>query len=149
MTAAATRWDAVLAIFAKLSAHPDLQGVQVETGWPGDDIRERCIVVGDVTGELEIPVMSAGRKFYNDTFQVPTIILVRSQQSLAAVAEQFWAMHGAVIDCIQAAGAVLVEVEEVLTVGETVATTSRGPVRDDDWFRMFGSLTLEVNSRYY
>jgi hypothetical protein len=60
---------------------PTCKACRSRPGWPGDDIRERCIVVGDVTGELEIPVMSAGRKFYNDTFQVPTIILDRPHPS--------------------------------------------------------------------
>jgi hypothetical protein len=45
---------------------------------------------------------------------------------------------------------VLLEVDEVLTIGEHGRRRHRAALSaTDDWFRMFGSLTLEVNSRYY
>jgi len=55
-----------------------LTRVDVHPGWPGDRyVTDRMVWVGfDVRGELDIPVMTGGRKQYDDRFDFPLEIRV-------------------------------------------------------------------------
>lgn len=55
-----------------------LPRVDVHPGWPGDRfVTDRMVWAGfDVRGELDIPVMTGGRKQYDDRFDFPLEIRV-------------------------------------------------------------------------
>ncbi len=47
----------------------------VLVGPPRDPQQESLIVIGDVTGELEVPHLTAGRKHYDDSFSVEVLCM--------------------------------------------------------------------------
>ncbi len=62
------------AIINKLRLKPALAGVQIAYGWPGDALEKESIWVGKVSGNVKIAVMSAGRKYRDDMFDVTVFI---------------------------------------------------------------------------
>lgn len=57
-----------------LKAKPELAGVQVEYSWPGDAMEREGIFAGDATGKVSIVLMSTGRKYRDDVFDLPVYI---------------------------------------------------------------------------
>ena len=65
------RWAVCTKLIGLLRASPDLVGVTIEPGWPGDRAAlAQVIYISDVTGTCEIPVMTAGRKQRNEDFEI-------------------------------------------------------------------------------
>jgi hypothetical protein len=147
--ASTVRWDVVEAVVEGLKAHPDLQGVQVEPGYPGETMGLEVVMVADVTGNLDIPILSAGRKTLDDHFTVPVICGVRTEREggLVYAGRRCSELAGAVLDWFQANGAVIEEVPEVMSIGDTVDLSTIGPARSDDGFRILSTVTLHVHAR--
>lgn len=53
-----------------------LTSVQVEPGWPGDNLKRETLWVDEVEGSQILPVMVAGRRQRDDQFTVPLEIRV-------------------------------------------------------------------------
>jgi hypothetical protein len=51
------------------------QEVTVLVGPPRDPQQAKLVVIGDVTGQLEVPHLTAGRKHYNDEFTVEVLCI--------------------------------------------------------------------------
>ena len=51
------------------------QEVTVLVGPPRDPQQAKLVVIGDVTGQLEVPHLTAGRKHYNDEFTVEILCI--------------------------------------------------------------------------
>jgi hypothetical protein len=49
--------------------------ITVTVGPPRDPQQEALVVIGDVTGELAVPHMTAGRKHYDDSFSVEVLCM--------------------------------------------------------------------------
>ena len=78
------RWVTCERIVALLRQSPQLVGVTVEPGWPGDrdyPLAE-IIWIDEVDGPTEIPVMTGGRKQRTDEFDVAIQIKVTGQITL-------------------------------------------------------------------
>ncbi|MBM3659477.1 MAG: hypothetical protein FJW95_08215 [Actinobacteria bacterium] len=60
----------------------DLAGVQVEPGWPGDQLEAEAVWVDELDGEVTYPVMVGGRKHRDDKFTIPFQIRVAGQSDL-------------------------------------------------------------------
>lgn len=59
------------ALVTALKAHASLSGVQVEPGWPGDELEGEAVWLDEITGDMAFPLLKAGRKPRNDVFTVP------------------------------------------------------------------------------
>jgi hypothetical protein len=143
------RWDVVEAVVEGLKAHPVLQGVQIEAGYPGDTLGAEVVMVADLNGNLDIPIMSAGRKTLDDHFTVPIMVGVRSEREggLTYVGRRCNELTDAVLDWVQANGAVIEAVPAVMSVGDTIDLATAGPARSDDGFRILSTVTLHVHAR--
>lgn len=62
------------ALLTLLQAHPDLAGVQVEYGWPGDSWEVESVWIASVKGTVSISALSAGRKYRDDVFTITVLI---------------------------------------------------------------------------
>lgn len=83
MATTGIRWLFAQTLVAAIAADSRIGSAVVAPGWPGDKIATaETVYVGQMTGDLEIPVFQAGRKQRRDTFTVPVWIYVRGRQSL-------------------------------------------------------------------
>lgn len=66
------RWQVVSKIIDLISSNPLIAGVTVAPGWPGErNHLAQIIWIDDIDGNVEIPVMTGGRKQRNDDFDIP------------------------------------------------------------------------------
>ncbi len=66
------RWTVVSKIIDLISSTPLVAGVTVAPGWPGErNHLAQIIWIDDIDGNVEIPVMTGGRKQRNDDFDIP------------------------------------------------------------------------------
>lgn len=66
------RWTVVSKIIDLISSNPLVAGVTVAPGWPGErNHLAQIIWIDDIDGNVEIPVMTGGRKQRNDDFDIP------------------------------------------------------------------------------
>lgn len=66
------RWTVVSKIIDLISSSPLVAGVTVAPGWPGErNHLAQIIWIDDIDGNVEIPVMTGGRKQRNDDFDIP------------------------------------------------------------------------------
>lgn len=126
------REDVILAVTAALRLVPALAGVQIEDGWPGDEVAGEAIWVGDVEGDIEHPTMSADRSERDDKFDLPLAFLVannatltdtrRRLGALVATVESFLADHDALGSVVPLVSA------EASQSGSSVGRTREGAV---------------------
>lgn len=107
----ADRYDAatILAgIIDALRASTDLVDVQIEPGFPGDNVRAEAIYAGELHTDVEYPTYrdAGGRRDRFQTLTIPLEIRVASRHTLDAVNERTGEIVGAADDVI-AAGLVL------------------------------------------
>jgi hypothetical protein len=76
------RWAVTKHLVDLLRADPDLAGVRVEPGYPGDDAGAECVWVYGLDGDLSIPVMTGGRKQRDDRFEIPFQVAVQNNRDL-------------------------------------------------------------------
>lgn len=74
------RWSLTKAIIDLLRAQ--LPDMQIEPGYPGDTLAAEAIWVGILDGQVDIPVMTAGRKDRDDQFDIPFEVTVRGLSDL-------------------------------------------------------------------
>lgn len=143
------RAQAVAAVLAMLRGADALDGVGVYSLWPGDRNQSpEMIWVGvDLDGDLEVPVMTAGPKTYDDQFELPLEIQVAGSWDPDRAAAR--------------AGEIADSIIEVLRTDHTVggldsvitATVSRyrgptgvvTPERTMAWAQITVSLHLRIN----
>jgi hypothetical protein len=62
------------ALLTALQLKPELEGVQLSYGWPGDALEREHIWIGNVTGTVRIALLSTGRKYRDDKFNVSVFV---------------------------------------------------------------------------
>lgn len=130
MTTTNIRWDITLRLVELLRETPALAGVQVEPGWPGDQLAAESIWVGNLDGELSVPVMNAGRAFRDDRWSIPLQIGVSNRDNLDDTATRLSQLIDAV-DGVIADDQTLGDVDGLISadagaVRSTVARTPQG-----------------------
>lgn len=105
-----------------------LSGVQVKYGRPADNqLARECVWIGDVSGAQRIPVIAAGRKRREETYQIDVVCAVLRPR-------------GEVSDAEARAFVLMTEVEDVVaddsTLGLATATgffeaTTEGPIETE------------------
>ena len=78
------RWAVVKALKDLFIARPEMEGCQVETGWPGDmgfTRPEALFLDMVVSSEVVVPTMQSGAKDQDDTFDLYWVTLVRGRTS--------------------------------------------------------------------
>lgn len=96
------RWSVTVAIINALRTHSNLVGVQVEPGWPGDEmLQPEAIWVDSLDGDLETPVFKGQRLMYDDMFRIPFEIRVANRDTLDRTASRLEEVVGGLVDTLQ------------------------------------------------
>lgn len=72
---------------AELAQRSALTGVQIEYGYPGDEIEKECIWLGAVDGNISVPTMMAGRHSRDEAYNIDVIIDVLLEAGTCEEAE--------------------------------------------------------------
>lgn len=145
MTTTLNRWETVQAIVTALRASSALTGVQITTGFPGDrNVTAEAIWIDLIDGQLEIPVMTGGRKEYDDTFDIPIEVRIAGQIDGDYVRGRLEDVAGTVLTILQN------DTQLSNLDGIVSATVTR--IRSDvngtpDGYIGFAEVTVEVHSR--
>jgi hypothetical protein len=80
MAETSNRWKCARRIIELARTHDDLQGVNVEPGWPGDEKGVELIYLDHIEGDLDVPVTRAenARVAYDDRFELHFAVRVVS-----------------------------------------------------------------------
>lgn len=94
------RWPAALHLLTMLrdARSPALEGVAIESGWPGDRLAPECIWLDTLDGPIEIANLKGGRKERDDTFKIPLQLRVTGFTSMDATNERLHEIGAAVDD---------------------------------------------------
>lgn len=92
MTQIMNREDVIVRVVAELRLRPGLAGVEVDAGWPGDELREQHVWVGDVEGDIGQPTAQAGRLQRDDEFELPLAFHVAIREGLDATRARLGAL---------------------------------------------------------
>ena len=94
------RWAVARRILDLLSGHPNLLDVTVRPSFPGDNTGPLAVWIGDIVGEIDIPVMTAGRKIRDDIFEVKVVVRAQGQPDVDTACEAVEALVEAVEDVL-------------------------------------------------
>lgn len=130
-----------------LTNAPELEGVDVHDGWPGDLnlIGPESLVVDDeIESEASMPVAVGGAKPYDDIFTVRILVHVRGRLTRAATRERLAEIEAAV-HTVLAADPSLADLDGVLSAGivrrrHQIQMTADGPLS-------YAEITLSIHSR--
>lgn len=145
MATALVRWDVTNALVTAMRASSTLAGVSVYTGFPGDrNVFAESIWIDVIDGDLEIPVMTGGRKEYDDIFTVPVEITIRGQIDGDYVRQRIETLASAVLSILQD--------DPTLAGLDGVVSATVERVRSDvngtpDGYIGFAEVTVSVHSR--
>lgn len=85
------RWSVIKTLKDLFIARPELEGCQVETGWPGDmGITGTDVLFLDsvVSSEVDVPTMRSGAKDQDDTFEMYWVTKIKGRTSHDEVMER-------------------------------------------------------------
>jgi hypothetical protein len=94
------RWAVTKHLVDLIRANPDLAGVRVEPGYPGDEAGAEAIWVYGLDGELSIPLMQAGRKQRDDRFEIPFQVAVSLNANLDTTFQRLTEIVAAIEDVL-------------------------------------------------
>lgn len=145
MATALVRWPICQQFIALLRDQPLLAGVQVEPGWPGDQLAAEAIWVDGMDGQLTLPVMMAGRKIVDDKFLLTIVFHVTNRTDLYDTQNRLSEMVSAALNVIQNDPG-LDNFDGVL---DSDPPTIRGPVAalSPEGHVGYADLTVNVHSR--
>lgn len=144
MATAMNREAVVLALVAALRLRPSLAGVQIESGWPGDEITAEAIWVGDIEGDFEYPTMTPARSERDDRFGLPLAFQVANNDTLDATRARLGVLM-ADVESFLADHAALAAVDGGVSAEPSRAGSSVGRTRDGAIGR--GGLMVAVHAR--
>lgn len=139
------RWKVVSKIIDLIQSNPLVAGVTVAPGWPGErNHLAQIIWIDDIDGNVEIPVMTGGRKQRNDTFDIPIQFQVLGLVSLDDTMNRLTELVAIVEDTL-ADDTSLDNLDGVLSAEitrerMTSAVTTEGPVG-------FAEVTVSISTR--
>lgn len=146
MPSTSIRWTVAKHLVDLMEGHALLDGVTVEPGWPGDrvPIDELVFLAPITSGDLDIPVMTAGRKHRNDIFRLRFVILVLSRPDLDTTQTRL-AEIAAGIEDVLAEDPTLDDLDGIVSaqvkdMGQQAVSTPEGVVGD-------GFVEIEVHTR--
>lgn len=90
------RWVVTKHVLDLIRKCKPLAGVQIEPGWPGDTIKDEAIWVDRLDGDIDIPVMTGGRKQRDDKFDIPLQFRVAGKASLDGAMSRLGELMGTV-----------------------------------------------------
>jgi hypothetical protein len=97
------RWEAAKRVVSLLQAAPTLATVTIEPGWPGDRVKlAELIWLDEIDGNVNIPVMTGGRKQRDDVFTLPLQIRVIGYGTLNETMERLLVIVGIIEDTLAA-----------------------------------------------
>jgi len=97
------RWEAAKRVVSLLQAAPTLATVTIEPGWPGDRVKlAELIWLDEIDGNVNIPVMTGGRKQRDDVFTLPLQIRVIGYGTLNETMERLMVIVGIIEDTLAA-----------------------------------------------
>lgn len=103
MATTSIRWEAAKRVVSLLQAAPTLATVTIEPGWPGDRVKlAELIWLDEIDGNVNIPVMTGGRKQRDDVFTLPLQIRVIGYGTLNETMERLMVIVGIVEDTLAA-----------------------------------------------
>ncbi len=76
------RWEVIKTLKGLFIARPEMEGCQVETGWPGEQAltgTEVLYLDMVVSSEVDVPTMRSGAKDQDDTFDLHWVTFVRGR----------------------------------------------------------------------
>jgi len=94
------RWTCVQRTLDLARERPELAGVTVTGVYPGDDRGTELVYVGDLTGDLNVPLTRSAsqRVIYDDEFDITWVVEVRSN---GLTADQVMARADEIIGVLQ------------------------------------------------
>ena len=103
MATTSIRWEAAKRVVTLLQAAPTLANVTIEPGWPGDRVKlAELIWLDEIDGNVNIPVMTGGRKQRDDVFTLPLQIRVIGYGTLNETMERLMVIVGIIEDTLAA-----------------------------------------------
>ena len=103
MATTSIRWEAAKRVVSLLQAAPTLATVTIEPGWPGDRVKlAELIWLDEIDGNVNIPVMTGGRKQRDDVFTLPLQIRVIGYGTLNETMERLLVIVGIIEDTLAA-----------------------------------------------
>ena len=103
MATTSIRWEAAKRVVSLLQAAPTLANVTIEPGWPGDRVKlAELIWLDEIDGNVNIPVMTGGRKQRDDVFTLPLQIRVIGYGTLNETMERLMVIVGIIEDTLAA-----------------------------------------------
>lgn len=85
----ANRWQVADHILDLVRSHAAVASdVTVENGWPGDAGKSEAIWLGQIEGDLTLPLAMAGRKYMDDQFDLTFDIRVSNRANRADTADR-------------------------------------------------------------
>lgn len=142
------RWECVRRIIDLARDHEALRGVNIQPGWPGDEVGVECIYLDHIEGDLTVPVTKdeTARVNYDDTFDLTWAVRIASDGktrdgTMARLFEIVSALHDVIATQSQ-----LDQLD-----GVVAARISHGREEADDvrgmGFFGFASIVVSVHSR--
>lgn len=84
-----------------LHGHPSVQGVECFDAWPGDKhVRAQMIWLSEFDGTLSIPVGTAGRKHYDDSWEFSVLTRAAGLPSAGATRSRQMELCAAIHDVV-------------------------------------------------
>lgn len=139
------RWKAAEQLVALLRSSPLLTGVTVSPGWPGDRVpAAQLIWIDELSGPVNIPVMTGGRKQRADEFTVSVQMRVLGLGTLDETMSRLFELVG-VVENLLADDTSLADLDGVLSAEltdarQTSAMFPEGPAA-------YGELILTIETR--
>lgn len=140
-------WEVAWAITETLAASPLMDQVQVCDSFPGEQAvtSDELVWIRELMSEdVSIPVMTAGTKHYDDTFEIVLVVDVRGRPDLRSTQIRLSEIHAS-IHRLLAESPTLADLAGVVSAvisgrRQTAVTTLDGPVG-------FGEVTISVHTR--
>lgn len=142
------RWQAAKRLVDLIQAHPNMAGVQVEPGWPGDTQQAESVWIESLTGTETVPYMKGGaRVVTDDRFDIPLQIRVANRADLDATGTRLAEIVGAVQDIVKDDPSLGFTPADMLEVdlGEVDLTLGRTP----EGVFGFARMTIAAHARYF
>lgn len=144
------RWAVLAHVVGLIRDAPQMSGVAVTTGFPGDrGLAREMVWSGEMTGQVSIPVGTGGRKVRDDIFEIPLYVRVAAAGDLDRTRLRCGELVTQIGDVLaddptlgnfEAPGGFVVSAELTDVIDDAQETPSDGPLA-------FAALTLSVHSR--
>jgi len=82
MATTSIRWVCVQDIVVGVGGMPMAAGAVMSYGYPGDEAKGEQVWLADIEGDLDLPVLSAGRKPRSDIFRLRFRFLITGKRSI-------------------------------------------------------------------